>query len=392
MIQNSFDMKIAVILKLVGNLFSVYETYFFKRRKTRVGRPTLYINSKKFMLERTYAFLIYFFHEQGYQIYIKNNLLFLANLYEYTNYLFSLPAVKIDFFSTRKLKDALVITDKQDLLKINKKVIVLRQDVASESAKNNPTYFLPFSMIPRLYYNHQHVRLMPLRNQSRTIRIFFSGNTNVNQYNHPIFEYYFKKLSRNKIIQIVKENFNDRICDFSSMNSGFNYENQIVLSEWQRNSMEEKTIKGRTTNESWLRTLSMCDFFIACPGFIQPMCHNLIESMSVGVIPILEHPEFLNPPLQHGINCITFSGGDDLIVKIKEALVMSKEEREKLRANVLNYYDNYLSPEAVVTWLEKVGSTHQQVYVITSDYFVKYWQGIQSNYKINLGAQRDNLL
>ena len=42
-----------------------------------------------------------------------------------------------------------------------------------------------------------------------------------------------------------------------------------------------------------------------------PMCHNIIESMAVGVIPITNYPEWFDPDLEHMKNCIVFDDQKD---------------------------------------------------------------------------------
>ena len=78
-----------------------------------------------------------------------------------------------------------------------------------------------------------------------------------------------------------------------------------------------------------------------------PWCHNCVEAMSAGAIPILEYFELFYPPLQHLENCITYSGYEGLEAAINLALSMDPDEIERLRKNVFDYYNNYLSMESI---------------------------------------------
>lgn len=74
-----------------------------------------------------------------------------------------------------------------------------------------------------------------------------------------------------------------------------------------------------------------------------PLCHNAIESMAVGTIPVTNYPDWFFPSLEHLKNCIRFTTKEDLIETIKLVLSMDKFQIEQLRKNVLEYYDQYLS-------------------------------------------------
>ena len=75
----------------------------------------------------------------------------------------------------------------------------------------------------------------------------------------------------------------------------------------------------RIPRTGWLDALSRADFFVACPGIEMPLCHNLIEAMGRATVPILEHPEFLDPPLQHNLNCLVFRGREELVRTLEQA-------------------------------------------------------------------------
>jgi hypothetical protein len=61
-------------------------------------------------------------------------------------------------------------------------------------------------------------------------------------------------------------------------------------------------------------TLSHFNFFLACPGFIMPYSHNVVEAMSVGAIPVIQdtYAHMFFPTLKHNINAIIFTDLGDL--------------------------------------------------------------------------------
>ena len=96
--------------------------------------------------------------------------------------------------------------------------------------------------------------------------------------------------------------------------------------------------------ERWLEALAKADFFLACPGVGMPLCHNVIESLAAGAIPILQYSAYLPPPLEDGVNCLAFSNAAGLREVIERALAMNQQEIQRLRAGVKAYYDAFLAP------------------------------------------------
>jgi len=114
--------------------------------------------------------------------------------------------------------------------------------------------------------------------------------------------------------------------------------------------------------ENWLDTLSKSDFFLALPGDIRPMCHNIIEAMAVGAVPITNYPEWFHPRLEDMKNCIVFGDKDDLIKKINKVLKMGNSKVREMREETLKYYDNHLSPRSFVNKIESVKGDRIEVF------------------------------
>ena len=89
-----------------------------------------------------------------------------------------------------------------------------------------------------------------------------------------------------------------------------------------------------------------------------PMCHNVVEAMAVGTIPLIDYPEWLHPRLEHLTNCIAFDGKEDLVAKMRLALSMPTSKVAEMRANVAAYYSAYLQPEVAVERIEARPERH----------------------------------
>ncbi|MEQ8924875.1 MAG: hypothetical protein RLO81_03620 [Fulvivirga sp.] len=322
------------------------------------------------LVSRSYVYLLFVFHHEGYQIYLKNNLHFIGNLISYSRAIAGLSRLKL--YKKKEINGRFLITDNPTDLNKKENKIILSVKMFEKGKLRHRGSVIPFMMIPRLYFSGMFKTVSSLRSTKRSMRIFFSGNSNRSLYNNQNFNKLFGKLTRIEILDTIKQNLRDSqlVClnDLSRIKQN-GFEDKFILSEWVRKKQNEKNLRGRTSDADWLKTLSHASFFLCCPGITQPMCHNLVEAMSVGTIPILEHSEFLNPSLTSGVNCITFSGKNDLIKKINQVLTMEESQIAKLRYGVLCYYDTYLTPKSIVKYLESKKETGDIVYVIESSYF-----------------------
>lgn len=103
--------------------------------------------------------------------------------------------------------------------------------------------------------------------------------------------------------------------------------------------------------ECFRQTVAGFGFFLCAPGVFMPLCHNLVEAMSVGAIPVIQrsYAALLEPVLEHRRNAIVFDGEEDLVAKLSEALAMDAVARGAMKRAVLAYHEDHLSPRAVVS-------------------------------------------
>lgn len=173
---------------------------------------------------------------------------------------------------------------------------------------------------------------------SRPARIFFGGNTEQGKYDKELIGEIYHMLSRREMLAVAEEIFPNgktfRPADAAEW-LGPNKFCPYVLCETQHCKIPQ---------ERWLEALGKADFFLACPGVDMPLCHNLIEALAAGCIPILQYSNYLPPPLTDGENCLAFTDAAGLRETIAKALALSPEEIRILRENVRKYYDEFLAP------------------------------------------------
>ena len=206
--------------------------------------------------------------------------------------------------------DAIYLFDREDRA-IGKrpwrKKVQVKFDVFSPYWFSDPI-IMPYPVHPVQTGPDLPHRLEGYRRQQRKMRIFFSGDTD--GYIRNRIHYPTAKLPRLDVINAIKDRMGDNVAlvedevSLASLLAADTFVNKFVLVESGGVRIEAK---------NWLSTLASSDFFLCPPGYIMPMCHNTVEALAVGAIPIINYPEWFAPGLEHLKNCVVFNDRNDLI-------------------------------------------------------------------------------
>lgn len=225
-----------------------------------------------------------------------------------------------------------------------RKLVHVRFDLFSPYRLRAPV-IAPYSMNPAQTEWALPENLERLRRAPRGLRVFFAGDST--GYVRNRVRYPGPKLPRLEVLNTLKERIPEDIVTVSGAEdiarlcaSGF--AEKFVLSD---------SGSGIAPSQ-WLPTVATADVFLCPPGMVMPMCHNVVEAMAVGTIPLISYPEWLHPNLKHLTNCIVFDGKDDLVEKMRLVLGMPVPLIAQMRANVVDYYESHLRPEVGVRALE----------------------------------------
>ena len=172
----------------------------------------------------------------------------------------------------------------------------------------------------------------------RPVRLFFGGNTEEGKYDKNVIGEVYHMLTRREMIAAVVDQVGEeRIRRPMEANAWLasNEPSDFVLVETQ---------KCKIPAERWLDAMAKADFFLACPGVGMPLCHNLIETMATGTVPVLQYSAYLAPRLEDGVNCLAFHDEASLRSVIDRVLSMDGQEILRLRRGAKAYYDTYLAP------------------------------------------------
>jgi hypothetical protein len=186
-------------------------------------------------------------------------------------------------------------------------------------------------------------RLEPARGE-RPVRVGFAGTMDEQIYRK---KFDFPMPGRVDVLQRIVERFGDRLALVESRDAlaAVHAEKTPIVFVVVRDR-SDTTRKHVLQGRDYLSFLTRCSFFVAPPGFRMPLCHNLVEAMSVDAIPILSYGELLDPPLRDEVDCLHFSTLEELDSTLERALEMDEHDIDRIRRGVSAYYDGHLSVDS----------------------------------------------
>lgn len=366
------------IFNRIRNRLQVYNNYraiarqipFLKNTSNiPAGTKVAIVDFTSRRLERHYYFIIKFLSDSGYHVLLINNKISLGCWFMFGRQLTDIPNLHLIDELPAMQSGWLYFTDTNNHEKIDAgKRIQVRIDVANADMNAANTVMMPLPMSVELYASDAHKRLKAYRENRKVAKIVYSGNLD-DAYNNESLKRIYHKNTRLEIINEVR-NLNDN--ELLIFNDVMEYQrltqqgfiNKFVLFDWFWNG-GSSNLKGRIDSNDWLTILSQSDFFLGCPGIVMPPTHAVVEAMAVGTIPILQWPEFFTPFLKDSVNCIVFNDLKELTQRIKDILSAPQANIERLRENVITYYEEHLSPSAYIRKVETCNERYIQYYLYT---------------------------
>ncbi len=307
--------------------------------------------------------IINYFAEAAYNVYIykKTDPDFFVALGPYGRYLYAAKNVKFITALPEETGETVYVFDHEtpdeSMLKRPWKKLVYFNSLKPLSWQiGRESINIPYTMSPDIYHYGQHRQLERFRNNPRKVRAFFAGNTDKVYYNNPILKKYGQMTRLEGMDALLssgrKITYQPGKKAFYQLMRSSGCSPECVICDFSNFKIPPGL---------WLDFLSRSDFFICFSGTDFPMCHNAIESMAVGTIPILSYGDWFDPPLEHDRNAILYSGKEDLIKKIDMVMGLSREEITRIQENVIRYYEEHLSPQSFVRRFEALEGTFTMV-------------------------------
>ena len=303
----------------------------------------------------------------GYRVKLANNLP-PAALDKYGRMACSLQNVSLTDDIPAETSQMIYLFDEEDRAggaRTWRKKVQVRFDVFSPYWFSRPI-LMPYPVHPVHAGADLQERLQKLRGREKKMRVFFSGDKE--GYVKSRVHYPKPKLPRLDVINTIVEGMATKVLPIQSEGHldsacAHGYVNKCLIMDQNQSRIDETR---------WLQTLATSDFFLCPPGFVMPMCHNTVEAMAVGAIPIINYPEWFDPHLEHLKNCIAFEDRQDLLDKLNDVLEMDETAIARLRQRVIDYHDHYLAPASFVRRIESSGRGKVVVLVITDANVTKH--------------------
>lgn len=186
---------------------------------------------------------------------------------------------------------------------------------------------MPYPMHPNQITDCTPGQLDYLRKQPKA-GLFFAGNQK-DRYGREAMSQEFGVVSRLSILSELKSHHADRIA------AGH------ANGDMQKIVLRDSALHPIAPAD-WMEVISQHQFFLCCPGAAQPVCHNAIESMAAGVIPLIEYGDRFSPGLTDGVNAICFRGLTGLREAITRIDRLTPEEVREMSQSTSMYYDRFL--------------------------------------------------
>jgi hypothetical protein len=192
------------------------------------------------------------------------------------------------------------------------------------------------------------------RNQRKKIRVLFSGA--YLGYRGNGIQLHLGKMEREEIIGVFRNFPRTRVI-----------ESKIDLDALLSDKPGDDpyccfvdTEKFRIPQEQWFSVLGQAQVFLCPPGIIHPFCHNAVEAMAVGTIPLINYHEWFHPKLSPEVNCLTFSNAAELMARLEWLMEADDRSLAAISSRAQAYYDEHLDPDSFVRDVkERLGTPSQ---------------------------------
>lgn len=216
-----------------------------------------------------------------------------------------------------------------------KKVIRVDYDIL-EGLHRPGAIIVPYWMHPNVYRSYFAGTVHYWRHYPKSVRMFFAGNISRRRYGQRS-RLHGNKLTRADILDAIVQEFPQHALVVDHPDEL----RSIITVGYHPGLLVFDATKSRLGREDWFPCLCRCEYFLALPGVVMPVSHNIVEAMALGCVPVCNYPEWFSPRLVHGENVLTFDDLESLGQAVETVLHADPATTLRLRAGALDYYDAY---------------------------------------------------
>jgi hypothetical protein len=361
---------VKILVKLLNIISKLLKYIRFKKKRELVSKTKekVLISIFSIKLNRKFFQLVYQFLNCGYDCYLNISLL---QFIKGSNY--GLCTIMLNgVYPVKSLKQSVV--NYSIIVSDSKKYL---ESFKTERAKKILVNFYLFKNIKSITQDDFFYPILSHRKYlsclietevlsrafkyKRKIGVIFAGNADTNYYNLDITKELFKINTRSEMFCYLLNSLPEKILYIPKCLETFKDDienglliNRVVLLNTKNFSIPQ---------DMYFDILLNSNFYIYMCGFIQPFCHNQIESMMAGCVPITQFASFFVPPFQHEINGLLFNTMDELL----EILLTIVSEKYKdrilyMRENILYYFERYYSLQSFKNKLSSLQNNSKNDY------------------------------
>lgn len=334
-----------------------------KKNKPENTRKAVLISIKHHTVyHRFFYLLLKFYKLSGYNVYYPMDFATFRNIRNKEKYLSMIVREDNFLIVNKKYKPENYIEIKDEMFSPDY--------FSAYFEKGNNTdgvFHVPMSFHPLMYHYGFWNRKVDT-NKKRVNAIFCYGNFDSQAYLE-IKRTEFTVVPRTELLSYFKEK-----PDFLALSGKSDF-----LKRREDGSLERKyafAIKEdfELPMEDVREMLSHFNFYFCCPGVVMPLCHNVIEAMSVGTIPLIqkEYAEVMYPNLTDKENAIIFNDLEHLDAILQQVFEMPASEVSRMQKNALQYFQDYLTPESMIEHLNESIRNKELVYLQAEHRSVKF--------------------
>lgn len=252
-----------------------------------------------------------------------------------------------------------------------RKALIINQNITEFKEHLNERFFFPILMHPNRIIDNDVNNHGSVDCQNRCIGIIFIGNTEKSYEKHTgRMHDLYGLYTRREVVKHVVSRFPEHVVRPESEDE--------LLGVIDTEDLSDKIviIDKFKVIENYFSLYRKSRFHLWTPGFHIPYCHNTIESMACGAIPLYQSFPYY-PNLIEGYNCLsyqTFDEMDDVIRRILMGEIPS-HELDLMGKRTKELYDSHFSKKAIKQKIDGFiaddDTPYEKLYICSSVVFSK---------------------
>jgi len=359
----------AKIINKIKNKISPLNEYKLFKRKTlnsqKDNGKNVFFKFIAYTPNRRLLQLVFHFLYSGYNCYIDISFLKFLKLGDHARYTMLLDGV-FQYNKKKNINYSITVSDNNEFLnkfnpdtfKIYLNYLILENRFKNINDVNENDFFYPIGL-HKTYLNKscESDVLNKALNGNRKIGAVFAGNVmddkKRNYYNMDITKKYLEINTRKEVFNYILNNLPKDILYTPNNLESF-------LKDLQEGILINKVVLLNTEifkipKEIYFNILLNSNFYIHMCGFIQPYCHNQMESKLAGCIPVTQFARFFVPPYSHEKNGLLYNTLEELLQLLRN--ISSGKYSDyiiSMRNEIVNYYINYYSLDSFKNKLDSL--------------------------------------